>query len=75
LFPKLAVWKNAFVVFMFTSVIEFTQLLDVHFLVFIRRSFIGRTLIGTTFSWQDFLYYFAGAVIGFSLIRSSKETR
>ncbi len=65
-------WKPlhiALMVFVFTSLIEFTQLINGHVLNIIRKYFIGRTLIGTTFNPFDFFYYLIGAIFGyFSLV-------
>ena len=48
----------------FTCILEFLQLSDFSLLQFVRSYFIGRILIGTSFSWTDFLYYFIGSGIG-----------
>lgn len=57
---KITLW-----VFLVTSFLEFTQLLNVSFLQVIRSNFIGRTIIGSSFSWTDFIYYAIGSFIGF----------
>lgn len=56
-------------VFLVTSLLEFTQLLKYPFLEFIRSYFIGRALIGSTFSPGDFLYYTIGAVLAFIILK------
>ena len=47
-----------------TCILEFLQLWHPMFLEAIRSTFIGATIIGTTFDWTDFPYYFAGSGIG-----------
>ena len=61
---KIAVW-----VFIVTSALEFSQLLKFGFLNQIRTSIIGRSLIGSSFSFSDFIFYFIGAAFGWFLIR------
>ena len=64
-FSKIAPWKIAAIVFFTTCALETLQLWHPDFLELIRRNFIGRTIIGTSFVWSDFLYYFVGSGIGF----------
>ena len=52
-----------------TCVLEFLQLWHPPWLEAIRRTFVGRVLLGTTFSWTDFPPYFVGAFIGWLLVR------
>jgi hypothetical protein len=67
-FPSLkAVWIAA-IVFVATSALEFTQLWHAPFLEQIRENFIGRTLIGTSFTWPDFPYYAIGCAVGYFLL-------
>lgn len=47
-----------------TCILEFMQLWHPPFLEFLRSYFIGRTVLGTTFVWSDFPYYFIGSGIG-----------
>ncbi len=47
-----------------TSVLEVMQLWHPPLLEAIRATFLGRTLIGTTFSWWDFPCYVAGCAAG-----------
>jgi hypothetical protein len=65
---RLAVWKNAVLIFLSTSLVEFLQLWNPAWLQFLRSSFIGRTVLGTTFSCDDFFYYAIGTIIGFGLL-------
>ena len=43
-----------------TILLEFLQLFHPKFLEYFRESFIGKTIIGTSFNWIDFLFYFIG---------------
>ena len=47
-----------------TCILEFLQLWHPPFLTWVRGSFLGQTLLGTTFMWSDFLYYFLGSALG-----------
>lgn len=56
--------RIAILVFLLTSALEFLQLWHPKFLDPVRANFIGRTLIGTSFTWNDFIYYAAGCTLG-----------
>ena len=47
-----------------TSALEVLQLWHPPWLAPIRASFLGHALLGNTFSWMDFPYYLAGALLG-----------
>jgi Protein of unknown function (DUF2809) len=47
-----------------TCALEVLQLWHPPFLDYLRRSFLGRTLLGTSFAWSDFPYYVLGCGIG-----------
>jgi hypothetical protein len=51
-------------VFVVTSLLEVLQLWHPWLLEQIRATFVGRTLLGTTFSWWDFPHYLLGCVLG-----------
>lgn len=51
-------------VFAVTCIIEFLQLWETPLLDAIRATFIGRTLLGTTFVLWDFPHYALGCIIG-----------
>jgi len=57
-------WKIAATVFIITFFLEFLQLWHPPLLEFLRSDFIGRTILGTTFTWSDFPYYLVGCGIG-----------
>ena len=69
IFSKLSPFKIASIVFIVTSFLEFTQLWNPPFLEIIRKNFIGRTLIGSSFIWSDFFYYLIGCIISILLMR------
>ncbi|MCZ6677370.1 MAG: DUF2809 domain-containing protein [Candidatus Poribacteria bacterium] len=68
-FPRVKPLRLAFGVFVITCFLECLQLWHPPFLAPIRRSFIGQTLIGTTFSGWDFFYYVVGCGIGWLWLR------
>jgi hypothetical protein len=62
--PRLKPHRIAGAVLAVTCVLEFLQLWHPGFLEFLRSYFVGRTILGTTFDWSDFPYYFAGSGFG-----------
>ncbi len=56
-------------VFVITCLLEILQLWHPLFLEVIRATFIGRLLLGTTFSWMDFPHYFLGSLLGWLWLR------
>lgn len=75
IWPKRSeVFKIPVTVFGVTCMLEFLQLWHPPFLGVIRSTFLGQTLIGTTFVWWDLAHYLLGSVIGwFWLQVLSKE--
>ncbi|HAF30536.1 MAG TPA: DUF2809 domain-containing protein [Bacteroidales bacterium] len=55
-------------VFVVTCILEFMQLWENEFLVMIRSNFIGRTIIGSSFTWSDFFYYSIGSLLAYFLL-------
>ncbi len=66
--PKSSPLKIALLIFIITSIIEFSQLWHPHFLENLRSSFLGRILLGTTFVWSDFFYYVLGCIFGWKIM-------
>jgi len=62
--------RIAFLVLAATCILEFMQLWQPSFLQIIRTTFLGASLIGTTFVWWDFPHYVLGCFIGWLLLRS-----
>lgn len=54
----------AFTVLTITCILEFLQLWHPAPLEYLRKIFIGQAVLGTTFTWSDFPYYFLGAGLG-----------
>lgn len=59
-----AINRIVFGVLVATCALEVLQLWNPPPLQRIRSTFLGRTLIGTTFAWSDFIYYAVGALLG-----------
>jgi hypothetical protein len=68
LFPKSKPFIVALMVFAVTCLLEFLQLWHPAFLEMLRRNFIGRTILGNSFNWFDFPYYFAGSALGYAVL-------
>ncbi|MDM7925542.1 MAG: DUF2809 domain-containing protein [bacterium] len=62
--PRGKPWIMGALVFTATTAIEFLQLWHHSILENIRATFIGRTLLGTSFTWTDLPYYAIGTVLG-----------
>lgn len=58
-----------------TSLLEVLQLWHPPFLEALRRPFLGRALLGTTFAWSDFAHYAAGCVLGVLVVRALGRRR
>jgi hypothetical protein len=67
--PAAPAFPVSLTVLLVTCCLEFLQLWHPAWLEAIRRTLPGRLLLGTTFEWSDFPPYFAGAVIGFFVLR------
>jgi len=63
-FPAAPPLKIAASVFLGTSIVEFLQLYHPSWLEFWRGYWLGRTLLGTTFSVWDFPHYLLGCLLG-----------
>lgn len=67
--PNVQAWAIPLVVLLVTCILEFMQLWHPATLTYIRSFFLGAALLGTTFTWSDFAYYFVGSGIGWLWIR------
>lgn len=67
LVPRLSGAAVAASVLIATCALEFAQLWHPPLLERIRATFLGHALLGSTFAWSDFPYYFAGALVGYAL--------
>jgi len=72
-FTRTSALKISLTIFIITGALEILQLWHAPFLTTVRTTFIGRTLIGTSFSWLDFPFYFLGCAIGWLLIVRLKK--
>jgi hypothetical protein len=63
----------ALAVLVLTCFLEFLQLWHRPFLEYLRSFFVGRTILGTTFAWTDFPYYFLGSGIGWFWLRQLRN--
>ena len=64
-----AVWASV-AVCIATCLLEFLQLWQPPFLQAIRTTLIGRLVLGNTFQWSDFSYYFIGSFFGWAWVRA-----
>jgi hypothetical protein len=67
LFPRTHPVTMSIFIFFFSTAVEFSQLLNGGVLTLLRRSFLGRTLVGTSFVWLDILYYLIGSLLALLL--------
>jgi len=65
--------KIAALVLILTCILEFIQLWHPPFLEWIRSFFVGRTVLGTSFTWSDFPYYIIGSAIGWFWMKQLQE--
>jgi len=73
LFPRITSWKIALTVCIITNILEVLQLWHPFFLELIRSTFLGRTILGNYFTWNDFPYYFIGSILGWGWISKIKK--
>jgi hypothetical protein len=64
LYPRIKMWKIGLGVFVITCFLEFLQLWNPQFLNYLRSFFIGQVVLGNSFNWYDFIYYFTGSIAG-----------
>lgn len=67
--PRARLHRIVLAVLTTTCVLESLQLWKPPLLEAIRATWIGKALIGTTFSWLDFPHYILGALLGAFLAR------
>lgn len=69
-FPRRAmIAKIAICVCLLTCLVEISQLFHIQWLDELRKTFFGRMLLGTSFSWWDFPAYPVGAWVGWIVAR------
>jgi len=69
LLPRSASGKIAVTVLLGTCALEFLQLWHPAWLQAVRGNFIGQAILGNSFAWSDFPYYFIGSALGWLWIR------
>lgn len=67
--PDVKPIKITFYVFIGTCFLEFLQLWHPRILELIRSNFIGRTILGTSFSLLDLFHYVVGLVLSLILLK------
>jgi len=55
-------------VFIITCSFEFLQLVSTPLLNTLRLGYIGRAIMGNSFSWSDFIFYVLGSIISYFII-------
>ncbi len=63
IFSKTNITKISIIVGIATSILEILQLWKPPFLELIRSNFFGRTLLGNSFTYSDFVYYLIGTIL------------
>jgi Protein of unknown function (DUF2809) len=65
--PQVAIWKAAVGVFVYCTLIEFSQRLHPPWLEALRRTFTGRLILGSDFDLMDIVYYAVGVALAVGL--------
>jgi hypothetical protein len=73
--PNLSPWIVSAAGLAIASILEFLQLWPPGPLQTIRSTWLGHALIGSSFSWSDFPYYVAGALVAVLIIRTCRHSR
>ena len=72
--PQFSPWAVGAAVLSITSALEFLQLWQSPLLQGVRSTFLGHALIGSYFSWLDFPYYAAGALLSVVVARLAGDS-
>ncbi len=73
--PNTRPWTIAVFVFVVTCLLELLQLWHPPFLTLVRSTFIGRTVLGTSFDWVDFPHYVLGCGAGWGWTKWGLRTK
>ncbi|MEM7313552.1 MAG: DUF2809 domain-containing protein [Planctomycetota bacterium] len=65
-----AIFRIAVIVCVVTCCLEFLQLWHPIWLETLRGTFVGKMVLGTSFSWLDFPAYPIGCMIGYAILHS-----
>ena len=66
--PKMKPIAAATSVCLFSFIIEFSQLSQDPILVAARSNILGRLILGNGFTWEDFLLYVLGSLVGWTWV-------
>jgi hypothetical protein len=72
LFPKWSLGKITLGVCLGTCAIEFLQLWQHPWYLAAKATFVGRLVLGNSFTWADFPPYFVGSSVGWLLVKILK---
>ena len=72
-YRKPQVWQPALWVLLVTCILETLQLWHPQWLEAVRKTFPGRAMLGTSFSWLDFVHYGFGFIISVVLLYGFRE--
>ncbi|MEP7317207.1 MAG: DUF2809 domain-containing protein [Panacibacter sp.] len=67
-FTKIKLWKLALIAYLLGVIDELSQLLQTPVLVAIRKTTIGKLMLGVGFVWTDLVCYAAGIVMAACII-------
>lgn len=73
--PAASARRLALLILAITCCLEFLQLWHPRPLEAMRRTFVGRMILGTTFDWSDFPPYALGACLGWAALRILRAHR
>ena len=73
IFIKFPVTKTAILSLAFCVLIECFQLYQAHWIIEIRKTFLGHLILGQGFLWGDLLAYFFGTLTGILLDKQIKK--
>ena len=75
LYPQGHPLTIAGIILLITCILEYAQLWHPAWLEQLRQSFLGRAMLGTSFSWLDYIHYIIGFIFSVSLIIFFKKVR
>jgi len=61
--PSIKIKLNAIIAYIFSIMIELSQLIHYHWLNRVRSSFVGGLMLGFGFVWTDLICYAAGIIV------------
>ena len=67
-FPRMKAWKVVSLAFGITCLLELLQWFRFPILIRLTQNKILAYLLGNSFNWTDFIFYFVGGVVAFGLL-------